>query len=159
MARENNVCGHLDREYKAKGMCSSCYAKEHAKLNRDRELARKKEWYHNNRERNLAQNKEWRQNNPERRLAYVRRYRGLPTPTRPEPTACELCNQPCQQNKVLCIDHCHTTGQFRGWLCSKCNRGVGLLGDDLASIQRAAAYLQRNGEVDHRADDGVFGDC
>jgi hypothetical protein len=41
------------------------------------------------------------------------------------------------------LDHDHVTGKFRGWLCGACNRGIGMLGDNLAGVMRAAAYLQR----------------
>ena len=41
------------------------------------------------------------------------------------------------------LDHDPVTGKFRGWLCSNCNKGMGLLGDDLAGILKAAEYLRR----------------
>jgi hypothetical protein len=43
----------------------------------------------------------------------------------------------------LCLDHDTTTDTFRGWLCSQCNTGIGLLGDDLESVMRAVNYLKR----------------
>jgi hypothetical protein len=39
------------------------------------------------------------------------------------------------------VDHCHNTGVFRGILCNKCNRGIGLLEDDPARCRAAASYL------------------
>jgi len=39
------------------------------------------------------------------------------------------------------IDHCHATNKFRGLLCSNCNSGIGLLGDDAGRLQRAAQYV------------------
>jgi hypothetical protein len=42
------------------------------------------------------------------------------------------------------LDHDHTTGDFRGWVCGACNRGLGELGDNLASLRRALAYLLRS---------------
>jgi Recombination endonuclease VII len=32
---------------------------------------------------------------------------------------------------------------IRGVLCSNCNRGVGLLGDDIEGVRRALDYLKR----------------
>jgi hypothetical protein len=39
------------------------------------------------------------------------------------------------------VDHCHETGKIRGLLCSKCNTGIGLLGDNLNSLLKAVHYL------------------
>ena len=41
-----------------------------------------------------------------------------------------------------CIDHCHKTNKVRGILCTMCNKGLGLLGDDLEGIIRAKRYLE-----------------
>lgn len=35
----------------------------------------------------------------------------------------------CQKKATLYIDHDHGTEQVRGWLCAKCNTGLGYLGD------------------------------
>lgn len=71
--------------------------------------------------------------NPGRR----REQAGLPVETRPKP---ELCEMGCGRS-VRDMDHCHRTGVFRGWLCGRCNRGLGLLGDTHEALERAAAYL------------------
>ena len=44
----------------------------------------------------------------------------------------------------LCVDHCHTTGKVRGLLCDKCNRGIGLLQDNLSILKNAVIYLEKN---------------
>jgi len=40
------------------------------------------------------------------------------------------------------VDHCHETGKIRGLLCTSCNRGLGLLGDTVASLRAALEYLE-----------------
>lgn len=44
---------------------------------------------------------------------------------------------------VLHVDHCHNSKKIRGLLCGKCNTAIGLLNDDPARAESAAAYLRR----------------
>lgn len=46
--------------------------------------------------------------------------------------------------RPLAVDHCHVTGKIRGLLCSRCNRGIGFLGDSVTSLKRAISYLGGN---------------
>jgi hypothetical protein len=64
------------------------------------------------------------------------------------PAACECCGGPPNGGKGgLCLDHDHVTSAFRGWICHRCNLGIGLLGDSLQAVERAAKYLQRASAV------------
>lgn len=47
--------------------------------------------------------------------------------------------------KSLAIDHCHESGDVRGLLCHRCNRVLGLLGDDPDLIRVAAEYVEMGG--------------
>ena len=40
-----------------------------------------------------------------------------------------------------CLDHDHSTGLFRGWLCFRCNIGLGHFEDDLNMVKNAVKYL------------------
>ena len=53
---------------------------------------------------------------------------------------CHMCNKDLSNAKI-CIDHDHTTGRVRGILCSACNTGIGLLGDNIEGVERALRYL------------------
>jgi len=59
---------------------------------------------------------------------------------------CAICestdvnNGRVSSNKMF-IDHCHTSGEVRGLLCSKCNQALGLFNDDTSLLQRAIEYL------------------
>lgn len=55
--------------------------------------------------------------------------------------SCEICNK---FFKILSVDHCHETGQVRGLLCQKCNSGLGILGDNITSIENALLYLKKS---------------
>jgi hypothetical protein len=58
----------------------------------------------------------------------------------PRARACEICRREGPTE----LDHDHVTGAFRGWLCRPCNLGLGRLGDDVAGVRRAIAYLLRS---------------
>ena len=51
---------------------------------------------------------------------------------------CEVCGS----KDKLCYDHDHKNMQFRGVLCNKCNRSIGILGDTVESIQKVLFYLK-----------------
>lgn len=72
--------------------------------------------------------------------------RGLPEPSRPEPEDCECCGTPFWLTGLDCLhlDHCHKTGEFRGWLCSSCNTGMGMLRDSVDGALDAVEYLLSN---------------
>ena len=56
---------------------------------------------------------------------------------------CEICGvreDECFQN--LHMDHCHETGDFRGWLCYRCNNLLGRAADSTSVLRIAAEYLE-----------------
>lgn len=59
------------------------------------------------------------------------------------PTSCQCCGKVTDK---LVFDHDHKTLEHRGWLCHPCNQGLGLLGDDIASLERAMQYLRTSSE-------------
>jgi hypothetical protein len=59
---------------------------------------------------------------------------------------CAICKRHKSEVTVkrknhLCVDHNHSTGKIRGLLCDKCNRGIGLLCDDIDILKNAIEYL------------------
>lgn len=101
-----------------------------------------KRWRTKNPEKARIAIENWKAANPEKVLRKMRRGRGLPEPTRDSPKLCECCGGP-PDKRFLSLDHCHKTGKFRGWLCQRCNMGIGKLGDDESGLLKALEYLRR----------------
>jgi len=68
-------------------------------------------------------------------------------------THCEICKEELytggsgpgrSHNRQRQIDHDHDTGKIRGVLCWNCNTAIGKLGDDVAGLERALAYLNKH---------------
>lgn len=59
--------------------------------------------------------------------------------------SCEICQGPFEKGPEL--DHCHSTGNLRGWLCGKCNRMLGLVNDSISILQEAIKYLEKHGRT------------
>jgi len=68
---------------------------------------------------------------------------------------CDACGKPVYKHKREVpsgvngtwgwqCDHDHDTNEFRGWICKKCNTGLGGLGDDIESIIKMANYLLKS---------------
>lgn len=52
------------------------------------------------------------------------------------------CCQICKNIKPLVVDHCHTTGRVRGFICSNCNSVLGYSRDNINTLQEAINYLK-----------------
>lgn len=59
--------------------------------------------------------------------------------------ACAICRRPFEEPKQVRMDHNHATGEFRGFLCSTCNTGLGFFGDSPGRLRAALAYLVERG--------------
>jgi len=76
--------------------------------------------------------KECRSKNVKLRNEYRKSY--------PKPDRCDNCGK----DEKLSVDHDHETDEFRGWLCSPCNHGIGKLGDNIEGLERSILYLKNN---------------
>ena len=62
---------------------------------------------------------------------------------------CAICGKTAEEagpkGSILHVDHNHETGEVRALLCTKCNKGIGLLDDSPEALRSAADYLDRYG--------------
>lgn len=102
-----------------------------------------------NPEKMAAQARKWRNNNKKRHLnnvlmlkfkisvdAYERMYKE-------QNGCCAICESLSISGRRMAVDHNHSTGEIRGLLCDKCNRGIGFLKDSIHNLQKAVNYLER----------------
>ena len=66
---------------------------------------------------------------------------------------CAICHQPETQIHPksglpyqLSVDHCHKTDKVRALLCSRCNRTLGMVTDDVELLQKMIIYIQKYAE-------------
>ena len=81
---------------------------------------------------------------------------------------CDLCQKPVYKQKKDVpdgvdgtwswqCDHDHDTNEFRGWICKKCNTGLGGIGDNKEVMEKLVNYMFGSIEnfVEWRKDNGV----
>lgn len=71
----------------------------------------------------------------------------------PEGHRCPICEKGAEDLQTYgrnkspwVIDHDHTTGKFRGWLCHRCNIALGGFNDSILLLSNAKIYLRLNYE-------------
>lgn len=55
---------------------------------------------------------------------------------------CAICGLP-EITRRLSVDHCHKTGKVRELLCFSCNSTLGSVDDNLSTLLKMVAYLQK----------------
>lgn len=57
---------------------------------------------------------------------------------------CPVCQKTTTVTKGrdVVLEHCHHTGTIRGYLCNRCNTGIGVLNDDENILKRAIRWIQ-----------------
>lgn len=126
------------------------YAKEYNKreylLNKDKVLERNRKWRVANPEKFKEGHKKWKKKNPDKvrsaRLKYkygitLEQYNSILSF---QNSVCAICHRESYRNLV--VDHCHRTGIVRGLLCDSCNVTLGLMGEDISSLERILSYLK-----------------
>ncbi len=73
---------------------------------------------------------------------------------RPRANQCDICGS---DGKTV-FDHDHANGKFRGWICDRCNKVLGLVKDSPALLQEMAGYLEvLDGEAEGKTEKRASG--
>ena len=140
------------------GQCKDCLNVKHQKHrdgNREGVRESSREWAKRNQERNVKAAKKWRKKNPftvalqqSRSAAKKRGYYPCDATVEELMEAytgrCDICGVPSEEyTKRLQMDHDHNreVSNFRGFLCGKCNRMLGLADDSVDILEGASHYL------------------
>lgn len=109
-------------------ICKSC----HNKYNRE-------QWYQKNSEIQKKASADWKKRNHVKvkatRYGISEEY--LQSVINSSEGKCQSCGDPYE-----CVDHCHSSGKFRGLLCNPCNKALGFLRDSIYRIDGLRRYLQ-----------------
>lgn len=121
--------------------------------NHEKYRASARKYYESNREREYARQKAYRRAEPDRSWRnHLRRKYGITVEEyfamyEAQGGCCYICRRATGKTKRLSVDHDHRykgspRDAIRGLLCSKCNRTLGHLRDDLEAARRIVKYLK-----------------
>ena len=132
--------------------CERILRSERAQRNREHDAARARDYRLKHKERLAARGSNYRLKNKESIAAQKRGYmlrwkyginlEAYEEMLKQQGGVCLGCKGPCVSGKRLAVDHCHDSGKVRGLLCVVCNRAVGALKDNPATLRRLAEYLE-----------------
>ena len=58
---------------------------------------------------------------------------------------CAICRTDNNKGVSFSVDHNHDNGKIRGLLCNQCNRGIGLLKENINILTSAIKYIEQDG--------------
>ena len=111
----------------------------------------KKQWRKDNIEKCRESERAYRKRNPNKgRSANLMRLYGITAEQfdsilSAQENRCANCRTDSPGARNWHVDHDHATGAIRGILCKPCNTAIGTLGDNIAGLERALAYLKQSG--------------
>jgi hypothetical protein len=98
------------------------------------------------RKRDRENAKRMRAINPEKEKSRLKRFslkreqKRIEEAGRNKPDLCEICST--NEFKIV-FDHCHNSNRFRGWICDRCNRVLGIVKDNSKLLNDLALYLEK----------------
>lgn len=124
------------------------YHRDWCARNREKCAAYRRAYYSKNAMAVKTRTAQWQLDNPDARRTIKRRWDYGSTGEdlwTAQGGRCGICDVDLltKPPRLRHLDHCHATGAVRGWLCHKCNTGLGKLGDNEAGLLKALGYINR----------------
>jgi hypothetical protein len=116
---------------------------------KDCDKVRSNKWKSENKSRKRETNKAWYLRNKEKVHNVGMSKYGITTADydailKAQNNCCKICNShESKFTKKLAVDHCHSTGEIRGLLCTYCNRGLGFFKDNIGTLEAAILFLKQ----------------
>jgi hypothetical protein len=129
--------------------CSAVCLRGYMLNNRDKVLATRKEAYKIHKEKRNETARNYSLKNKDKIASYKRLKKyglseeNFQSMLKTQGGKCYSCLAPFSNETRIEVDHSHFTGEVRGLLCGKCNRGVGFFDDNPDRLDRAANYVER----------------
>lgn len=158
--KDNFICCECERNrpYYARGMCRSCYEKWLKSENKEyteKQRENSRQWAEKNKEKKKSYDVK-RKLDPElierdkktKRKSQLKRDYGLSEDLLNDlvvfqENKCAICGRMLSEVAKTHIDHEHGKPKnVRGILCSRCNNGLGMLGDTAENLEKALNYLK-----------------
>ena len=130
--------------------CKDC-DKQYYINNQEQRKEYSRDFYKNNREKVIKSRKRSKDKNKKtyRKRVLINKYNlseELAQKYLNEEMICEVCGS-CE--KVV-VDHCHTTGIYRGSLCQRCNISLGNMKENSENIENLKIYAEKCQEIRER---------
>ena len=153
---KNEPCqnGHLQKRRVSDGHCLECdcaYQKRKRKNRPEHVSQTRKVYYLKTRDRRLAlAKKAYVRNKDKHKDRSLKTLYGISLNDyremkKEQKHVCAICKSKDtnKRTNALCVDHCHSTNQVRGLLCTSCNFGLGSFNDNEELLANAIAYLEQ----------------
>jgi hypothetical protein len=99
---------------------------------------------------NTIEKRKWREENQDknRNTKYLKKF-GITLEQvlailKSQNNTCAICKVYIEMGSKTHLDHCHLTGKVRGFLCQKCNHGLGLFNDSIQRLTNAIEYISHH---------------
>ncbi len=153
-----NVCGRSIRR-RIGPMCVTCRSRirraknpgatrEYRQRTLERAMASEALYRAQHRKKISDASRRWREKNPTHNRAFYLKQYGMTladyeTMLEGQNRRCAISGCNNKPKRAMQVDHDHVSGLVRGLICSNCNCGLGLLGDNAERLAAAIDYLRR----------------